>query len=138
MEKKTARQAPAVLLFGLAGERGRGWSEAAEKLRVRVRHVLPAEYGLPLWRVLAGGPAEPTAPLAALPEPMLVMAGFSRELLDAYLREARAAGAARVALKAVLTQTNAGWSARQLYDELSWEHEAMGRGGAGTDRQKSG
>ena len=38
-----------------------------------------------------------------------------------YLRQNRCT----VALKAVLTQTNAGWSSQRLHRELAAEHEAM-------------
>ncbi len=126
MEKRTGRRLPAVLLFAMGAERAGGWRGAAEKLRIRVREVSPAEYGLPLGRLAAKEPEGALAPLlAALPEPMLVMAGFSAELMDAYLRETRAAGAQPVALKAVLTPTNAAWDARRLYGELSRERDAL-------------
>ena len=126
MEKRTGRRLPAVLLFGLAGERGRAWRGTAARLGIRVREVSPAEYGMPLARLTGEAEKAEASPLlAALPEPMLVMAGFGPELMDAYLREAGEAGAPRVALKAVLTPTNAGWTARQLYGELSRERDAI-------------
>ena len=117
---------PAVLLFGLEGERGKAWRAAAERLRIRVRQVSPAEADRPLLELLRADGGAALSPLAQpLGEPMLVMAGFSRELMDAYLAAARAMGAQRLDLKAVLTPTNASWTGRQLQRELSAERDAF-------------
>ena len=118
--------APAVLLFGLSGEPGRLWRAAALRLRIRIREVSPAECDTALADILQNAaPEAAAAPLAPLPEPMLVMAGFAPALMDAYLKTARTMGAQRVALKAVLTPYNASWSAVRLHGELAREHEAM-------------
>lgn len=118
--------APVVLLFGLEGDKGKAWRTAATHLRIRMRQVPPAEADLPLLELLREDGGKAPSPLVLpLSEPMLVMAGFSRELMDAYLAAARTMGAQRLDLKAVLTPTNASWTARQLQRELAAERDAV-------------
>ena len=49
--------------------------------------------------------------------------------LDAFLRAFRSYRVAPVALKAVLTETNAGWDSVRLHEELCRERDALSRGG---------
>ena len=58
---------------------------------------------------------------------LLVFAHFSDAQLDLYLQAMRAAKLPPVALKAVLTDENKGWSILELREELQKEHEAMHR-----------
>ena len=58
---------------------------------------------------------------------MLVMHQFSNARLEEFLRQLKKAGVPRIALKAVVTATNAGWSLRELYQELCREEEAVQR-----------
>ena len=60
-----------------------------------------------------------------LPREMLVMHQFSNARLEEFLRQLKKAGVPRIALKAVVTATNAGWSLRELYQELCREEEAV-------------
>ncbi len=80
--------------------------------------------------VLAGldtapGPMPPYAggPLGGR---MLVLCGLEKRL-DGLLPALAGAGAGPDCLKAILTDTNRGWSAVGLYSELLREHQAMGR-----------
>ena len=74
-------------------------------------------------------PREPDAPAAPLPGEMLVMAHFRPGLLEGMLQGWRAAHIPPVALKAMLTDTNAAWTAPALYAEIAREHAAMHSGG---------
>ena len=74
-------------------------------------------------------PREPDAPAAPLPGEMLVMAHFRPGLLEGMLQGWRAAHIPPVALKAMLTDTNAAWTAPALYAEIAKEHAAMHSGG---------
>ena len=58
---------------------------------------------------------------------MLLLAGFSRAQLDTFLASFAKNGVPPVALKAMLTETNLGWTAQQLAHELAEEHERLGR-----------
>lgn len=55
---------------------------------------------------------------------MLVLCNFSEARLDALLQGMRRSGI-RIALKAMLTESNAGWTFLQLYEELLKEHAIM-------------
>jgi len=60
----------------------------------------------------------------SVPE-MLVMHGFDQAMLDDFLRFFRAEDVRRVELKAVLTPTNASWTAAELSRHLQAERDAM-------------
>jgi len=55
---------------------------------------------------------------------MMVMCDFSSRQINEVLEQLRAAKAV-IPLKAVLTETNAGWDSLQLHKEIRAEHEAM-------------
>ena len=95
------------------------------RLGLRCVDVAPEEHALPLGTLLGlegFGPAEGEAERFA--DEMLVMHDLSGQQLNALLDALRRAGV-RIALKAVVTETNAGWSSARLHRELAAEHEAM-------------
>ena len=57
-------------------------------------------------------------------EPMMILAGVGNALLDEVLVRMRKRKIS-VGLKAVLTETNASWSGRQVHQELKREREAF-------------
>ena len=94
-----------------------------------MRGVLAAEYDRPV------GELADTAPGGswegeAFSDEMLVMAHFPAPLLQAFLQGMRRAGVRPVALKAVLTPTNAAWDSNALHAELCKEREAITAGSA--------
>lgn len=95
---------------------------------VSVRTVQPKEYHETLGYLcsLPGFEARraPALPVS-LPEEMLVIQGFDQTMLDGFLRFFRREQLRRVELKAVLTPTNAGWSAAELCRHMQLEREAM-------------
>ena len=115
-----------ILLYNIPeGEKRRRITVALTRLGIRGRDVSAEEYGHPIgW--LAG--LEGFAPGEAEAEPvgaeMLVMAGLSGRQFSGFLEELRRQRAP-VALKAVLTETNANWTPAALCRELMREHEAM-------------
>ena len=116
-----------ILLFNIRGDKLRRIRLLSFKLGLRCVEIAPEDFSKPLG-ALCGRPDEAVddggdeAPVFG--GEMLVMDGLRPEqfhgLLDGLRRE-RAA----VALKAVVTDSNARWSAARLYRELSAEHEAM-------------
>lgn len=95
------------------------------RLGIRVQAVDPADFGQPIGVL----PRAADAPAAPLPGEMLVMAHFRPGLLEGMLQGWRAAHIPPVALKAMLTDTNAAWTAPALYAEIAKEHAAMHSGG---------
>lgn len=65
-----------------------------------------------------------------IPHEMLVMEGFNATSMDRLFAAMRRAKIPGIALKAVVTPTNAGWTFYELYEELKKEHEQMTGGKA--------
>ncbi|MFR8977298.1 MAG: DUF3783 domain-containing protein [Christensenellales bacterium] len=65
---------------------------------------------------------------AGFEDEMLVMANFPAEMMNAFLGLFRRMGIAPVALKAMLTPTNAAWDSEKLHAEIAGEHQAMMNG----------
>ena len=99
------------------------------RLGIRVQAVNPADFGQPIGALAGVLPRNPDAPAAPLPGEMLVMAHFRPGMLEGMLQGLRAAHIPPVALKAMLTDTNAAWTAPALYAEIAKEHAAMHSGG---------
>ena len=116
-----------ILLFNIGADKLRRIRPLALRLGLGCRCVAPEDQARTLG-ALCGRvediPADETDASPAFAGEMLVMDGLNSAqfhgLLDGLRRE-RAA----VSLKAVVTETNLGWSAARLYRELSAEHEAM-------------
>ena len=64
----------------------------------------------------------------SIPEEVLVLHQFSEQRLDALLHALRKANV-RIALKAIVTEQNCGWTFYQLYEEIRQEHEKMHQNG---------
>ena len=117
-----------VLLYNFSGTpAGQKLKPILLKLRLKVRIVKPEEYLKPIGH-LAGLKTVPGNELhydgAPLPEPMLLMKGFSEPLLDTFLMALRKQKLV-IPLTAVLTEQNAAWDSITLYNELKKEHELM-------------
>lgn len=98
---------------------------------IRVKIVAKEEY-LQKLSVLAGQepPGTPAAGSGDFSDEMILMVNFTNAAVTAFLQEFRKRKIPAVALKAILTATNAEWNSIQLHDELLKEHEAMLRGRA--------
>ena len=60
-------------------------------------------------------------------EEILVMMNFSNRRIDELLMSLKRAGVPKIALKAVITDTNCKWKFSDLYQELKKEHDVMSR-----------
>lgn len=58
-------------------------------------------------------------------EEVLIMKNFSSRRIDELLMNLKRSGVSKIALKAVITDTNSKWSFYELYQELKKEHETM-------------
>ena len=117
---------PMVLCYNLQPEKLGRLRVLALRLGIGVRVVEPDRFGLPVG-ALAGvmeipGTVEAAEPFA---DEMLVMAHFRPGMLDAFLNGFRQSRIPPVKLKAMLTETNAGWSGARLHNEIRAEHEQM-------------
>lgn len=97
-------------------------------LRVRLKQVNLDEYSQPLG-VLAGikEMEKIEVPYSGedLPDTMIVFAFFDDNRLNQALTALRKSGVGPLPYKAVLTPTNQHWTARECFDEIKQEHEAM-------------
>lgn len=61
------------------------------------------------------------------PAEMMVFCGMDSAMIDNFLGRYKKAFISPIARKAIVTQYNVFWSAEQLYEEISKEHEALSR-----------
>lgn len=117
---------PMVLCFHIQPEKLGRMRVLALRLGIRLRVVTPEEFGLPVG-ALAGvlEPPEEVAPAEPFDDEMIVMAHFRPGMLDAFLNGFRQSRIPSVKLKAMLTETNAAWTAPALHAAILEEHEQM-------------
>lgn len=120
---------PVLLCYNLSGEKMQKIRLAAMRLRIRVRPVEEDEYAQTV-AALCGLEEKADAAYvgAGFEDEMLVMANFPAGMMNAFLGLFRRMGIAPVALKAMLTPTNAAWNSEKLHAEIAGEHQAMMNG----------
>lgn len=120
---------PVLLCYNLSGEKMQKIRLAAMRLKIRVRPVEKDEYAQTV-AALCGLEEKTDAAYvgAGFEDEMLVMANFPAGMMNAFLGLFRRMGIAPVALKAMLTQTNAAWNSEKLHAEIAGEHQAMMNG----------
>lgn len=104
---------------------------AALPLKLRVRTAPPDQAGQKLGLLLGRKGYEPAASEEdppAVPEPILVLDGFTGPRMDALLRALARARVPRSVLKAAVTAHNVDWTLAELWAELNKEREALERG----------
>lgn len=97
-------------------------------LGIRIKNISPGQVTQKVGYLagMDGYQEQPvTEPLPILDQEMLVMHQFSSRRIDALLQALRKAGVPRIALKAIVTESNCDWTFYELYEELKKEHEAM-------------
>ena len=120
---------PVLLCYNLSGEKMQKIRLAAMRLKIRVRPVEEDEYAQTVAALC--GLEEKTGAAyvgAGFEDEMLVMANFPAGMMNAFLGLFRRMGIAPVALKAMLTPTNAAWNSEKLHAEIAGEHQAMMNG----------
>ena len=120
---------PVLLCYNLHGEKMQKIRLAAMRLKIRVRAVEKQEYAQTIAALC--GMEEGTDAVYAgegFEDEMLVMAHFPAGMMNTFLGLFRRMGIAPVALKAMLTPTNAAWNSEKLHEEIAEEHLAMSRG----------
>lgn len=120
---------PVLLCYNLSGEKMQKIRLAAMRLKIRVRPVEEDEYAQTV-AALCGLEEKTDAAYVGtgFEDEMLVMANFPAGMMNAFLGLFRRMGIAPVALKAMLTPTNAAWNSEKLHAEIAGEHQAMMNG----------
>lgn len=99
------------------------------RMGVRIKNVTLEQAGETIESLLGltegGSTAEMEAGAASIEDEVLVLHQFSSSRLDELLLNLRKAGVPRIALKAVVTESNIKWTFYQLYREIKDEHEKM-------------
>ena len=117
----------AVLAYNFTGAELKKLKKICSGKLARVRAVAPEDFAQPVGALCGVEKRiEPPPPAAPVSEQILVLANFAPRQLDALLADLRTARVGTAALKAVLTPTNAKWSADKLCMELLKEREAAG------------
>ena len=119
---------PTILTFNLSETRLAKLRFLCMKLGLTVKPVPAEDYAQPIGALC--GLAEPTAATAAeaFPEEMLIFCHMDNAQVNRFLQSAKQMRWAPVALKAILTPTNAEWTPLQLCAELKREREAILKG----------
>jgi len=98
------------------------------RMGIRIRNIGPEQVGQRVGFLagLKGFQEEASGEeLPVIPEEMMVLQGFTGRRLDELLAQLRRAKVPPIALKAVLTESNCGWTFYELYREIRAEHEKM-------------
>lgn len=117
--------APSALLYALSDARWDAVSTLCRTQGVTPRRLEGGDYATPIGALL-GFPGAAAGAGGPILDEMMVLCGFTAQRLDDFLAAFRAQGVAPIALKAVLTPSNAAWSGAALYRELLRERQGMG------------
>ena len=119
---------PTILTFNLTDARLSKLRFLCMKLGLAVKAVPAADCGQPISALCGlSDPAEAT-PAAAFSEEMLIFCHMDNAQVNRFLTTAKQMRYAPVALKAILTPTNAAWTPAQLCQELQEERAAVMKG----------
>jgi hypothetical protein len=118
-----------VLLYNIGKDKLKKIRFLLLKLGLEGRVVSPEEFALPVGVLADTGGISPApeaseASQESFSGEMLVLCGLSPAQFSGLLNALRQ-NRCTVALKAVLTETNAAWPSPRLYRELQAEHEAL-------------
>lgn len=118
---------PKVLLFNIDDSKGIRIKNLCRKLYFESQDIEKDRFGCKLSFLLGLSDDDSTADGADFDEEMLYLSGIDGGMLNIFLSQLRRVKAP-VGLKAVQTDTNMGFTAFELYRELSAEREAIARG----------
>ena len=118
--------APVILEYNLDNAQKLKLMFACAQLKITCHSVPREDYNQPI-AALAGVRRRIEGSYAGegFTDEMLVMVNFTGNLLNAFLNALRLNRARSIALKAVMTPSNADWDSVKLHDEILREHTAM-------------
>ena len=118
---------PEILLYHIEPQKTAQIKLLCSPLGITCRTVDPADYGRPIAVLLGLSDSEENRPDTTIDGEMLYLADIQGDLLNILLYQLRKRKLT-VALKAVKTETNLGFTSCELFRELSAEREAIQRG----------
>lgn len=116
-----------ILINNIKGEKLSKLEALCKMQNIRIKKVAHALLGQPVGFLANAVGVKKTGSVykgGALPDEMLVFADFDDKDLDGFLAGYKEAGIEPIALKAVVTPTNMGWTFVELYHELVQERKA--------------
>lgn len=117
---------PTLLMYNLENKKGNKIKLISLSMKIKIRTVKPEEYLQPLGAVAGLAPGNDSIYQGeGFNDEMLVMANFTGPMVNIFLQEMRRQQIKPVALKAMLTPTNAKWDSITLHNEIKKEHEVM-------------
>lgn len=119
---------PTILAFNLNENRLSKLRFICMKLGVPVKTVPAEAYGQTISALCGLSAPAASAQAEAFPEEMLVFCHMDNAQVNRFLTTAKQLRYAPVALKAILTPTNAEWTPMQLCQELKQERAAIMQG----------
>ncbi len=122
---------PMILSCHLTGEKLNKLKFVCMKCGILLKPVAPDDERQPIGALCGvSEPIESPAEVAPLSREMIVFCHMDNAQVNRFLTTARQLRLAPIELKAILTPTNAAWTAPQLQAELTAEREAVLRGDA--------
>ena len=119
---------PTILTFNLNETRLSKLRFLCMKLGLLVKPVPAEDFCQPISALCGLSEAAESAPAEAFPEEMLIFCHMDNAQVNRFLQTAKQMRFAPVALKAILTPTNAEWTPVQLCRELKDERAAVMQG----------
>lgn len=119
---------PTILTFNLSEARLSKLRFLCMKLGLTVKAVPAADFSQPIAALCGLSDRADAASDGAFPEEMLVFCHMDNGQVNRFLTTCRQMRYAPVALKAILTPTNAEWTPAQLCQELKDERAAVMKG----------
>ena len=97
------------------------------RMGIRIKNISPDQTDQTIgWLAgLDGFEEQPAEECPVVEEEVLIMKNFSSRRIDELLMNLKRSGVSKIALKAVITDTNSKWSFYELYQELKKEYETM-------------
>ena len=97
------------------------------QMGVRIRNILPEHFSRSVGELagMEGYECVLEGPAGEIDQEVLVLAGFTQQRINELLYRLSRTKQPKIDLKAIVTDTNAGWSFYQLYQEIAREHEQM-------------
>ena len=115
-----------LLCFNIKGEALRHLTLAAEATGAEICVVAPADFSQSVGALLGVFPQEKSVCLTPFREEMLLMSGFDRGKMEAFLDNLKQRGVS-IPFKAMVTPTNLFWHCDALLAELKKEREQLER-----------